>query len=398
MNKKSNNLLLSLLGVLCLIALIWFLTDFLIADNNQNDPKKPGANITDSTPTINLSDTNWQIREASDKNGNYLVPSASKALTLEFTADKIYARVCNNISGDYQIKDNLISTPGLIATRMACASDLMIIENIFLAVLENNQSLTINSEGNLIISDGADKELLLVKAAPLNADLAGSRWILSHHRADGSWTDDRAYNITLNFEEEILGGKICNSFGGDYQAENGVLSAANIFLTEMLCGDKELMALEENLTRTLNSQATYEFDYDNNLIIKNGDEQQFRFIPAPMTSLLSDTAWKLEAKGNGAVWTDLSKTNVKLTFSANHAGGRACNSFGGDYILEGKQIVMTSSIISTLMYCEDEDLMDAERTISQVLQSDPEYKLDGENLTLISAEGMQLKFSLSEID
>jgi heat shock protein HslJ len=398
MNKKSNNLLLSLLGVLCLTALIWFLTDFLIADNKQRDPKKPSSNITDSRPEINLSNTNWQIREAKDKNGSYLVPSAGKALTLEFTADKIYAQICNNISGDYQIKENLINTPGLIATRMACAGELMIIENIFIEVLENNQSLTINSEGDLIISNGADKELLLTKGAPANTDLAGSRWILSHHRTSGSWVDDRVYKITLNFDEEILGGKICNSFGGDYQAENGVIFAANIFLTQMLCSDNELMMIEQNLTNALNNQAAYEFDYDNNLIIKNGEEQQFRFIPAPMTSPLSETAWRLEAKGNGAVWTNLKETNVKLTFSDNHVGERACNSFGGDYILEGNKIVITESIISTLMYCEDEDLMNAERTISQVLQANPEYKIDGENLILISADGLQLKFSPANID
>ena len=48
------------------------------------------------------------------------------------------------------------------------------------------------------------------------------------------------------------------------------------------------------------------------------------------------------------------------------------------------------------MYCENEDLMDAERTISQTLQSNPEYKLEGDSLTLISAEGLQLKFSRAE--
>ena len=50
------------------------------------------------------------------------------------------------------------------------------------------------------------------------------------------------------------------------------------------------------------------------------------------------------------------------------------------------------------MYCEDEDLMNAERTISQVLQANPEYKIDGENLILISADGLQLKFSPANID
>ncbi|OQA37921.1 MAG: heat-inducible protein [Parcubacteria group bacterium ADurb.Bin316] len=166
----------------------------------------------------------------------------------------------------------------------------------------------------------------------------------------------------------------------------------------MLCADQELMTIEQNLTKALSGEATYEFDYNNNLIIKNGEENQFKFRPAPANNLLIDTTWRLETKGNGAVWTDLSKANAKLTFSDTHISGRACNGLGVDYRLEDNKIVMTGSMISTLMYCEDENLMDAESTISQVLQSNPEYKLAGDTLTLISTEGLQLKFSRSEAE
>jgi len=396
MNKKSNNLILLLLGAFCLIAVIWFLTDFLIAGNRQNDPKKIGKNNPDSTSIINLEDSNWTIKEAHNQSGVFLASSGSQAPTVEFSADRINARICNNISGDYELKNNLITTPGLISTRMACAGSLMVIENIFINSLENNQLLEINNQGDLIISDDAGGKVILVKQAAQEAELSGTHWILNHYRADGAWHDASTKDITLNFEAETLGGRICNSYGGDYQAKDGQLFAANIFLTEMLCADEELMAIEQSLTKTLSGTATYEFDYENNLIIKDNEERQFKFRPAPVTNPLSETTWLLNTKGNGAVWTDLSKANVKITFEDDRVYGRACNSFGGSYIIKNQQIIITESIISTLMYCENEDLMDAERTISQTLQSNPEYKLEGDSLTLISAEGLQLKFSRAE--
>jgi heat shock protein HslJ len=396
MNKKSNNLILLFLITFCLIAVIWFLTDFLIADNRQNDPKKIEKNNSDSTSIINLEDSNWTIKEAHNQSGIFLAASGNQAPTVEFSADRVNARICNNISGDYELKNNLITTPGLISTRMACAGNLMVIENIFINSLENNQLLEINNQGNLIIGDGDGGKVILVKQAAPETELSGTHWILSHYRTDGAWRDASANNITLNFAPEILEGKICNHYGGDYQTKNGQLFAANIFLTEMFCADEELMAIEQNLTKTLSGTATYEFDYENNLIIKDGEERQFKFRPAPVTNPLSETTWRLDTKGNGAVWTDLSKANVKITFDADRVYGRACNSFGGSYLIKDEQIIITESIISTLMYCENKDLMDAESTISQTLQSNPEYKLEGDTLTLISAEGLQLKFSRSE--
>jgi heat shock protein HslJ len=67
------------------------------------------------------------------------------------------------------------------------------------------------------------------------------------------------------------------------------------------------------------------------------------------------------------------------------AGNVGCNSFGGDYKVDGNQITF-GSIISTLMACED-PIGAQEAAVLQTFSGTATYDLNGDTLTITSEDG-----------
>ena len=113
----------------------------------------------------------------------------------------------------------------------------------------------------------------------------------------------------------------------------------------------------------------------------------------PAGVALEGTRWVLESIGDTPV---VAGSEVSLQFDAdNQAGGNAgCNSYGGTYVLTGSQIEFTE-IVSTLMACVDETMMDQESAYLQALNSAHSVSVEGDRLT-ISYEGGQLNFVRAE--
>jgi heat shock protein HslJ len=66
-------------------------------------------------------------------------------------------------------------------------------------------------------------------------------------------------------------------------------------------------------------------------------------------------------------------------------GNVGCNSFGGDYEVEGNQITF-GSIISTLMACE-EPINQQESAVLKTFTGTATYDLSGDTLTITSEDG-----------
>lgn len=106
---------------------------------------------------------------------------------------------------------------------------------------------------------------------------------------------------------------------------------------------------------------------------------------------LLGTAWTLVSFGPAGEETPvLADSDVTLQFDdAGHGGGSAgCNSYGGDYEIENDSITF-SPIVSTMMACADEDVMDQEQRYLTALQAASRYELqdDGQQLMIWYDEG-----------
>ena len=97
-------------------------------------------------------------------------------------------------------------------------------------------------------------------------ELNGTSWALTEINGQPVLADS---NPTLVFEADSAGGHgSCNSFGGDYEVENGKLTFGSIFSTMMYCEDT--MEQETAYLAALQNAAGYQMK-DGNLLILDAD-------------------------------------------------------------------------------------------------------------------------------
>jgi heat shock protein HslJ len=105
-------------------------------------------------------------------------------------------------------------------------------------------------------------------------------------------------------------------------------------------------------------------------------------------SPLANTSWKVEAFGDaGSPQPIIAGSELTLTFdgAAQMVSGRSgCNSYGGNYTVEGDKITF-DEITSTLMACESQPLMDQEARFQQALRAVERYRIEGDRLELTYA-------------
>jgi heat shock protein HslJ len=114
---------------------------------------------------------------------------------------------------------------------------------------------------------------------------------------------------------------------------------------------------------------------------------------APSGGELAGTEWRLiSLDGNTQIGEAIGGRAITLVFEDNEAGGSAgCNSYGGNYT-SGAGDISFSQLISTLMACEGEGIMEAEQAFLAALNAADRYELSDSGLT-ISGGGHTLVFS-----
>ncbi len=98
--------------------------------------------------------------------------------------------------------------------------------------------------------------------------------------------------------------------------------------------------------------------------------------------------WKLVSYGSTASPTPAAAgVDTSITFASNDqvSGNVGCNSFSGDYSVNGSQITF-GPIISTLMACED-PIGQQEAEVFHVFTGTVNFQVNGNTLTITSADG-----------
>jgi len=97
--------------------------------------------------------------------------------------------------------------------------------------------------------------------------------------------------------------------------------------------------------------------------------------------------WKLVSYGSASNQTPaVSDVDTSIEFKDGQVNGNVgCNGFGGKYEVDGDRITF-SEVVSTLMFCEG-PVGDQELGTLAVLRESATYVLDGDTLTLTSADG-----------
>jgi heat shock protein HslJ len=106
---------------------------------------------------------------------------------------------------------------------------------------------------------------------------------------------------------------------------------------------------------------------------------------------LAGSNWKLSDL-NGAA--PVAGTKVTLGFGADGraSGSAGCNNYGGSYT-GGEGTLAVGPLMSTKMACVGEGVMEQESSFLGLLQRAASYTLDGDTLTVTTAEGERLAFA-----
>ena len=99
-------------------------------------------------------------------------------------------------------------------------------------------------------------------------------------------------------------------------------------------------------------------------------------------------SWELVSYGSPSSQTPAAPsvdTSVEFGSDGTLAGNVGCNSFGGDYKVDGDKIVF-GQITSTLMFCEG-PVGEQEATTLAVFTESATFVVEGDSLTITSADG-----------
>lgn len=112
---------------------------------------------------------------------------------------------------------------------------------------------------------------------------------------------------------------------------------------------------------------------------------------APNGGSLAGTSWKLVSYGPKAAQTAAVAevdTNLTIGTDGKFGGNMGCNSMGGEFTVSGQTITF-KNVYATEMACVEPQMLQ-EGAAFQVLQGNATFKVDGDTLTITSADGLNV--------
>ncbi|HSS98621.1 MAG TPA: META domain-containing protein [Terriglobales bacterium] len=115
---------------------------------------------------------------------------------------------------------------------------------------------------------------------------------------------------------------------------------------------------------------------------------------ASSSSSLVSTQWTLTSLNGGDVSSASASITIQFDLNGQVGGSAGCNSYGGSYSANADGGITFSQIVSTLMACMDETVMNNEMAFLQALNGVNHYEISGEVLRLSDGD-QQLVFERS---
>ena len=106
---------------------------------------------------------------------------------------------------------------------------------------------------------------------------------------------------------------------------------------------------------------------------------------------LAGTNWKLASYGPKVAQTAAAsdiETNLAIGTDGKLGGNMGCNNMGGEFTISGQTINFTG-VYSTEMACSEPQMLQ-EGAAFKVLQGSATFKVDGDVLTVTSADGLDV--------
>ncbi len=365
-----------------------------------------GCTAGTSTPgtAAGLTGVSWSLDTYLADNGT-LIPALPKSeVTARFDDDgKVVGSAgCNQYGSDYHLDGTVLSISPPISTKMYCSEPegLMEQEARFLELLASAAECQIENNRLEIIDASGAPVLTFVKGIPI--DLAGTSWTLTSLIDEGGSMTPivTGTTVTAIFDADgirVSGLAGCNHYSADYTRNGADITIKSAVRTDMYCGEPEgLMDQEDRYLSLLTDVSSYWVEGDRLILSdKEGADLLVLDRAAEVPDLpLVGTDWVLDSYSTGrdAISSVITGTTItaKFTDDSKITGSAGCNHYGGEYLLDGANLSV-SSLFSTLMYCgEPEGVMEQEARYLGLFDSVTGYRIDGDRLDLLDEVGKVL--------
>jgi heat shock protein HslJ len=170
---------------------------------------------------------------------------------------------CNGMGGGFSLEEDVFSTSLISMTEMGCAADLMADDDWMLGFIRSSPTYSFDGTRLTFVNPEATLVFLDSEVATPDQDISGMTWMVDTFIEGDSVS---AYNLnempTLDFSEDgsVTFFSGCNSGSGSYVAEGENISFSDLSMTEMACGDSEMMVEQHILSVMSESGLSYDID------------------------------------------------------------------------------------------------------------------------------------------
>ncbi len=388
---------------------------FAGADGNLNTLLFSRASANDATPIPPtsgdqlppLAGVEWNlIAFVEDGTETPALPDAPANITFDGAGRYSGTGGCNRLAGGYSLSGDAITFDMGLSTMMACPEPIMDQEQRF------SQSL---NDATRFVADASTLTIFFTTASGGAGELrfaADSTSTTPAPSGDQSLTDatwrlvslnqggvavpvlaDTTPEITFEADGRVVGSGGCNRFVGSYTLDGNKLTFEALSSTEIAC-EPEILVREATILLLLNAVTNYERAEDVLLLnTDTGDTLVFeRQAEDTMgTNELTGTAWKLTTLVSAGTATSAivnegigREAGLQFLPESRVAGSGGCNAIGAGFTLDGNTISF-GPVMSTMMACA-EDVMQQEFAFTQALEQIKTFTIEGDTLTLSSAD------------
>ncbi|EYB68728.1 hypothetical protein DEIPH_ctg017orf0065 [Deinococcus phoenicis] len=361
---------------------------------------------TAGAQTPALTGTTWTLTQLSD-GGRLVMPGRNaQRPTLRLDARTASGNTgCNVYRAGYAARGDILRFMTLAATRRACPDRMDGLEARFVNLMGQVNRYRLSGNTLTLFAGSRDRLVFTSGGAAASLPSRPPARPETNVNLDGTWTLTGGTALrpvpgsvpALTF----AGGRVsgtggCNRLMGTVQAGGDTLTFGALATTRMACAPA-VNAQEGTFLAFLARPALRASVQGQVLTLTgaNGQTLVFRRAGASQGGGGTQAAGPVQdgtytlATVNGQPAPQTPRP-VTLSLTGNRIGGNdGCNSFGGEYRLEGTRLLLTGPLASTLMACPDQT---QEVDIHRVLGAGPALTVTPSGLTL-TAGGTTLAFS-----
>lgn len=193
--------------------------------------------------------------------------------------------------------------------------------------------------------------------------------------------------LTLNFDGGRLGASAgCNSMGGDFTVDDGVLTVGDMAMTEMAC-DEPLMTQEQWYAQFLTSGPTITQDGDR-ITLVSGDVTLVmldREVADPDRPL-EGTTWIIDSMIDADSVSSVGVTGTLVFEDGTVSVDTGCNTGSATYTVADDGTVTFGALGLTKMACPKDGANEMESAMVQVLTGTVTVEIEAASITLTNGD------------